>query len=104
MPQHIRDITDPEHPYTLEQLNVVAEELVDVEDAAGSVRYIEALTSFEHSLVANNVCRADVEGMASTTVRCVPRSVVCVESGACKRRIWLESHHHDVEYHMLILL
>lgn len=27
---HIRDINDPEHPYTLEQLNVVDEELIKV--------------------------------------------------------------------------
>ena len=37
-PQHIRDITDPEHPYTLEQLNVVAEEQVEVDDSAGTVK------------------------------------------------------------------
>ncbi|CAD5228032.1 unnamed protein product [Bursaphelenchus okinawaensis] len=28
---YIRDITDPEHPYTLEQLNVVQEELIQVD-------------------------------------------------------------------------
>uniref|UniRef100_A0A1I8A543 FeS_assembly_P domain-containing protein n=1 Tax=Steinernema glaseri TaxID=37863 RepID=A0A1I8A543_9BILA len=28
--EHIRDINDPEHPYTLEQLNVVQEELIEV--------------------------------------------------------------------------
>ena len=27
---YIRDINDPEHPYTLEQLNVVQEDLVNV--------------------------------------------------------------------------
>ena len=36
--QHIRDITDPEHPYTLEQLNVVAEEQIDVHDSGGTVK------------------------------------------------------------------
>lgn len=36
--QHIRDIVDPEHPYTLEQLNVVTEEQVEVDDAAGTVQ------------------------------------------------------------------
>jgi hypothetical protein len=41
---HIRDITDPEHPYTLEQLNVVEEHLVDVDDAAGSVRLVKRLS------------------------------------------------------------
>ncbi|GAX78567.1 hypothetical protein CEUSTIGMA_g6007.t1 [Chlamydomonas eustigma] len=35
---HLRDITDPEHPYTLEQLNVVAEELIEVDDQQGRVR------------------------------------------------------------------
>lgn len=36
--EHIRDIVDPEHPYTLEQLNVVDEQLVTVDDAGGAVR------------------------------------------------------------------
>ena len=35
--QHIRDIQDPEHPYSLEQLNVVAEDLIDVSDNGGNV-------------------------------------------------------------------
>lgn len=36
--EHIRDINDPEHPYTLEQLNVVSEDLINVDDARGRVR------------------------------------------------------------------
>jgi hypothetical protein len=36
--QHIRDIQDPEHPYTLEQLNVVGESLIDVSDAGSKVQ------------------------------------------------------------------
>ena len=36
--QHLRDVTDPEHPYTLEQLNVVSEEHIDVSDADSYVR------------------------------------------------------------------
>jgi hypothetical protein len=36
--QHIRDITDPEHPYTLEQLNVVKEEQIAVNDGGGTVK------------------------------------------------------------------
>lgn len=36
--QHIRDITDPEHPYSLEQLNVVEEDLITVNDGSGHVR------------------------------------------------------------------
>ena len=36
--EHIRDINDPEHPYTLEQLNVVCEDHIDVDDARGRIR------------------------------------------------------------------
>lgn len=36
--EHIRDVTDPEHPYTLEQLNVVSEELITVNDSSGRVK------------------------------------------------------------------
>ncbi|EIE24156.1 hypothetical protein COCSUDRAFT_14594, partial [Coccomyxa subellipsoidea C-169] len=36
--EHLRDVTDPEHPYSLEQLNVVSEDLITVEDSAGRVR------------------------------------------------------------------
>lgn len=36
--EHVRDVTDPEHPYTLEQLNVVSEDLIDVDDAGSCVR------------------------------------------------------------------
>jgi hypothetical protein len=36
---YLRDITDPEHPYSLEQLNVVAEDLLQVDDAAGRIRW-----------------------------------------------------------------
>lgn len=36
--EHLRDITDPEHPYTLEQLNVLDLGSVQVDDARGHVR------------------------------------------------------------------
>lgn len=36
--QHIRDIKDPEHPYSLEQLNVVSEDHITVADDASRVR------------------------------------------------------------------
>mmetsp|Transcript_1018 Transcript_1018/g.1649 ORF Transcript_1018/g.1649 Transcript_1018/m.1649 type:complete len:169 (+) Transcript_1018:70-576(+) len=36
--EHLRDITDPEHPYTLEQLNVVEEKLIDVDDHKSRIR------------------------------------------------------------------
>ena len=35
---HIRDINDPEHPLTLEQLRVVEEALIDVNDRANRVK------------------------------------------------------------------
>lgn len=35
--EHIRDITDPEHPYSLEQLDVVKEEHIQCDDASGRV-------------------------------------------------------------------
>jgi len=41
--EHLRDITDPEHPYTLEQLNVLEEAHIDVDDAAGRVRCVSVL-------------------------------------------------------------
>ncbi len=37
--QHVRDVTDPEHPYTLEQLKVVNEDAITVKDEEGIVRY-----------------------------------------------------------------
>ena len=38
MMQHVRDVTDPEHPYTLEQLKVVSEDAITVKDKEGIVR------------------------------------------------------------------
>lgn len=35
--EHVRDITDPEHPYSLEQLNVVSEESINVDDKGSHV-------------------------------------------------------------------
>ena len=36
--QHVRDVQDPEHPYTLEQLKVVSEDDITVKDDEGRVR------------------------------------------------------------------
>ena len=41
--QHIRDITDPEHPYSLEQLNVVEEDLITVQDESGYVKWVSSI-------------------------------------------------------------
>lgn len=49
--QHIRDITDPEHPYTLEQLHVVSEEAIKVDDTKGVV-YVEFTPTVEHCSMA----------------------------------------------------
>lgn len=49
--QHIRDITDPEHPYTLEQLHVVTEESIEIDDTAGWVR-VEFTPTVEHCSMA----------------------------------------------------
>ncbi|KAI3424131.1 hypothetical protein D9Q98_009491 [Chlorella vulgaris] len=49
--EHIRDITDPEHPYTLEQLNVVSEEHVEVDDAGGMVK-VRFTPTVEHCSMA----------------------------------------------------
>ena len=38
--EHVRDITDPEHPYSLEQLNVIEEGAIEVDDARGRVRLV----------------------------------------------------------------
>jgi metal-sulfur cluster biosynthetic enzyme len=35
--EHVRDITDPEHPYSLEQLNVVSEDAISVDDKTSHV-------------------------------------------------------------------
>lgn len=38
---HIRDIKDPEHPYSLEQLKVLTEDSVEVDDTKSRVRLQE---------------------------------------------------------------
>ncbi|CAN0907981.1 Protein AE7 [Linum grandiflorum] len=35
---HIRDIKDPEHPYSLEELNVISEDAIEVDDKRSYVR------------------------------------------------------------------
>lgn len=35
---HIRDIKDPEHPYSLEELKVITEDAIEVDDKRGYVR------------------------------------------------------------------
>jgi len=49
--QYIRDITDPEHPYTLEQLKVVSEDAINVDDGLGAVQILFTPT-VEHCSMA----------------------------------------------------
>lgn len=35
---HIRDIKDPEHPYSLEELKVITEDAIEVDDSRSYVR------------------------------------------------------------------
>ena len=37
---YIKDIKDPEHPYSLEQLNVVREEAIEVDDTKGYIKCV----------------------------------------------------------------
>ena len=36
--EYVKDIKDPEHPYSLEQLNVLREEHITVDDAKGLIK------------------------------------------------------------------
>ncbi|CAA7406584.1 unnamed protein product [Spirodela intermedia] len=48
---HIRDIKDPEHPYTLEELKVVSEDAIDVDDKQSHVR-VTFTPTVEHCSMA----------------------------------------------------
>jgi len=48
---HIRDIKDPEHPYSLEQLNVVSEDSVELNDERNYVR-VTFTPTVEHCSMA----------------------------------------------------
>ncbi|XP_047323140.1 protein AE7 [Impatiens glandulifera] len=48
---HIRDIKDPEHPYSLEELKVISEEAVEVDDKKSYVR-ITFTPTVEHCSMA----------------------------------------------------
>lgn len=43
---HIRDIKDPEHPYSLEELKVISEDAIEVDDHRSYVRYTNVLPLF----------------------------------------------------------
>ncbi|XP_021818861.1 protein AE7-like [Prunus avium] len=48
---HIRDIKDPEHPYSLEELKVITEDAIEVDDSRGSVR-VTFTPTVEHCSMA----------------------------------------------------
>ncbi|XP_020111310.1 protein AE7-like isoform X2 [Ananas comosus] len=48
---HIRDIKDPEHPYSLEQLNVVTDDAIEVNDEKSHVR-VTFTPTVEHCSMA----------------------------------------------------
>jgi len=49
--EHIRDIADPEHPYSLEQLNVVSEDHITIRDNDSRVR-VEFTPTVQHCSMA----------------------------------------------------
>jgi len=49
--EHIRDIIDPEHPYTLEQLKVVNQEHIDVDDEGSHIR-VQFTPTVQHCSMA----------------------------------------------------
>ncbi|XP_024173479.1 protein AE7 [Rosa rugosa] len=48
---HIRDIKDPEHPYSLEELKVISEDAIEVDDGRGHVR-VTFTPTVEHCSMA----------------------------------------------------
>ncbi|KAM6568724.1 hypothetical protein CsatB_016709 [Cannabis sativa] len=48
---HIRDIKDPEHPYSLEELKVIAEDAIEVDDHRSHVR-VTFTPTVEHCSMA----------------------------------------------------
>ncbi|XP_009346239.2 protein AE7 [Pyrus x bretschneideri] len=48
---HIRDIKDPEHPYSLEELKVITEDAIEVDDGCGYVR-VTFTPTVEHCSMA----------------------------------------------------
>jgi len=39
-PDTVRDIKDPEHPYSLEQLSVLSQESISVDEKLGRIQYV----------------------------------------------------------------
>ncbi|CAL2265676.1 unnamed protein product [Prunus armeniaca] len=48
---HIRDIKDPEHPYSLEELKVITEDAIEVDDGRGYIR-VTFTPTVEHCSMA----------------------------------------------------
>ncbi|CAN0907979.1 Protein AE7 [Linum grandiflorum] len=48
---HVRDIKDPEHPYSLEELNVISEDAIEIDDKRSYVR-VTFTPTVEHCSMA----------------------------------------------------
>ncbi|GJP56640.1 hypothetical protein CLOM_g15693 [Closterium sp. NIES-68] len=66
--QHIRDISDPEHPYSLEQLDVVNEENIECDDA-GSHITVRFTPTVQHCSMATLIGLS----IRVKLMRCLPR-------------------------------
>jgi len=74
--EHIRDIRDPEHPYSLEQLDVLKLDDVAVDDAGGRVRVVFTPTVMHCSL---GECRLEEAPCAHARHR--PRAAAAARAG-----------------------
>mmetsp|Transcript_34015 Transcript_34015/g.64986 ORF Transcript_34015/g.64986 Transcript_34015/m.64986 type:complete len:162 (+) Transcript_34015:150-635(+) len=66
--EHVRDIMDPEHPYTLEQLKVITEEHITVDDLKGKLR-VEFTPTVMHCSMATLIGLC----LRVKLMRCIPR-------------------------------
>ena len=78
--QHIRDVTDPEHPYTLEQLNVVSEDLIEADDLKSTVRY--HVCSKKSTESSNNVTRFNFYSSKLDSI--MPKLIICHKGQQCQ--------------------
>mmetsp|Transcript_4879 Transcript_4879/g.6614 ORF Transcript_4879/g.6614 Transcript_4879/m.6614 type:complete len:164 (+) Transcript_4879:104-595(+) len=65
---HVRDIIDPEHPYTLEQLHVVKENQITVDDRGSRVK-VEFTPTVEHCSMATLIGLC----LRVKLLRCIPK-------------------------------
>lgn len=56
----VRDIRDPEHPYSLEQLSVLSEESITVDDKLGRILWVLAELHFHFFDFGSNCCYLEI--------------------------------------------